>query len=121
MNTGSRYCFILRYSQLHYPKNRSWREWKPFETVKVLKIWTTNLGLYSGTHIKINSLKNTRDVFKVVFYNTFTVSFVLSLSKHGRISFSLPFGEHSKSRSPFDWAQGERDLECSTAIFRITL
>jgi hypothetical protein len=24
------------------------------------------------------------------------------------------FGEHSKSSPPFDWAQGERDLECST-------
>jgi hypothetical protein len=28
------------------------------------------------------------------------------------------FGEHSKPRSPFDWVQGERGLECLTDFSR---
>jgi hypothetical protein len=45
-----------------------------YETVKVLRIWSTNLGLYSGTQLKISNLKNKKK-FKVGFYNTFTVSY----------------------------------------------
>ncbi|HEY8098126.1 MAG TPA: hypothetical protein VIE65_18860, partial [Methylobacter sp.] len=32
---------------------------------------------------------------------------------------SHPFGEHSKPRSPFDWAQGDRGLECSIDFSRL--